>query len=420
MRILVVHGRYRSAAPSGENRVVDQEFAALTAAGHDVQRFERHSDEIAGWSAVQKAALPAVSLWNEPVRRELLALLRRDTPDLVHIHNTFPLISPSVLHACRAARVPVVATLHNYKLLCASGDFFREGTRCHECAGGKRLPAVAHGCYRGSRAATVPVAASSSLHRTAWQRLVSAYIFISASQRDLMKNLALPPQRVFVKHNFVPPPSTATIGRDHTVVFLGRLDAAKGVPLLMRAWDTFRDRHPTSSLRLVVAGGGPLADEVERWASGHHSVDVAGLLPPESAATLLGRALAAVVPSQWEETFGLVAVEAMAAGVAPIAPARGSFPELITPGTDGELFAPGDARDLAEVLADVDRHPTRYLELGSSGVETYRRRFRPSGNLERLIEVYRFAVEHPVWTTRTASGKGPEGVVPGTSRQPGA
>lgn len=419
MRILIVHGRYRTAAPSGENRVVDQEFAALTAAGHDVQRFERHSDEIAGWSTVQKAALPAVSLWNEPVRRELSELLRRDTPDVVHVHNTFPLISPSVLHACRAARVPVVATLHNYKLLCASGDFFREGSPCHECAGGKRLPAVAHGCYRGSRAATVPVAASSSLHRTAWQRLVSAYIFISASQRDLMKGLALPAERIFVKHNFVPPPSATTTGRDHTVVFLGRLDAAKGARLLMHAWDAFRDRHPTSSLRLVVAGGGPLAGEVERWASGHPSVDVAGLLSPESAAALLGRALAAVVPSQWEETFGLVAVEAMAAGVAPIAPARGSFPELITPGTDGALFTPGDARDLAEVLADVDRHPTRYLEYGSSGAETYRRRFHPSGNVERLLEVYRFAVEHPVWTTRRAPGSGPEDVVPGTSRQSG-
>lgn len=419
MRVLIVHGRYRTAAPSGENRVVDQEFAALTAGGHVVQRFERHSDEIASWSSVHKAALPALSLWNEPVRRELAERLRRDPPDVVHVHNTFPLISPSVLHACRAARVPVVATVHNYKLLCASGDFFREGSPCHDCADGRRLPAVAHGCYRGSRAATVPVIASSSLHRTAWQRLVSAYIFISASQRDLMRGLALPPERVFVKHNFVPPPLAETSARDHTVVFLGRLDAAKGAPLLMQAWDAFRDRHPASSLRLVVAGGGPLAGEVGRWASRHHSVDMAGLLSPESAAALLGRALAAVVPSQWEETFGLVAVEAMAAGVAPIAPARGSFPELITPGTDGALFTPGDARDLAEVLADVDRHPSRYLEYGSAGVETYRGRFHPTPNVERLLEVYRFAVENPVWTARTSPGTGPGDVVPGRSRRVG-
>lgn len=401
MRVLLVHGRYRSVAPSGENNVVDQESSALRAAGHHVEHFERHSDAIAEWSLPRKATLPAVSLWNAGVRRDLSRRLEQVRPDVVHLHNTFPLLSPSVLHACRDARVPVVATIHNYKLLCASGDFFRDGSPCHACASGHPAPALRHGCYRGSRVATVPVVAGQVLHRSAWRRLVAAYIFISASQRDLMQELALPPDRVFVKHNLVPAsraatPASAGEPRRHQVVFLGRLDAAKGVPFLMRAWDTFRSLEPASTLRLVIAGGGPLDEAVRSWATGHDSVDVAGLLSPDDAARLLRRSVAALVPSQWEETFGLVAAEAMAAGVAPIAPARGSFPELITPGVDGALFTPGDATALARTLDDVDRLPGRYVELGRRGRETYDKRFHPTTNIDELVAVYRFAVAHPV------------------------
>jgi glycosyltransferase involved in cell wall biosynthesis len=392
---MIVHGRYRSAAPSGENRVVDQESAALRAGGHQVELFQRHSDDIAGWPLRKKAALPATSLWNGQVRKELARRLEQMRPDVVHVHNTFPLLSPSVLYACRDAGVPVVATLHNYKLLCASGDFFRDGLPCHDCAPGHGLPGVRHGCYRGSRAATVPVVAAAAWNRSAWQRLVSAYIFISASQRELMRDLALPQQRVFVKHNLVPPALPPQEERRRAVVYLGRLDAAKGARLLMQSWDAFRDRNPESALRLVVAGGGPLEDVVRDWADRHTSVDVVGLLTKGQAVQLLRGALAAVVPSQWEETFGLVAVEAMTSGVAPIAPARGSFPELVTEGVDGVLFEPGNPLALAEALEEVDRDPQRYLEYGRQGRVTWEKRFHPAVNLDELLAVYRFAVGNP-------------------------
>lgn len=403
MRILLVHGRYRSSAPSGENNVVDQESAALVTAGHDVELFERHSDDIGGWSLPRKVALPARSLWNGETRRELADRLERTRPDVVHVHNTFPLISPSVLYACRDAGVPVVATLHNYKLLCASGDFFRDGKPCHDCADGHGASAVLRGCYRGSRVATVPVVASTALHRSAWQRLVSAYVFISASQRDLMSHLDLPAERVFVKHNFVRPVPAAHRQPEHAVVYLGRLDAAKGAPFLMRSWDAFRSRNPESALRLVVAGGGPLADEVSAWAASRPSVELLGLLPPEDVSRVLGRALAVVVPSQWEETFGLVAIEAMAAGVAPVAPARGSFPELIRDGVDGALFAPENPVALAHVLEQVDRDPSRFVEQGREGSETYQRMFHPTANLEELLTIYRFAISNPVGRAHVVS-----------------
>src|ERR1700734_1402014 len=154
MRIMQVHNQYRSAAPSGENRVVDIEGAALAELGHDVVRFERFSDDIETWSRRRKATMPAKVVWNPESRRELGVRLRQWRPDVVHVHNTFPLLSSSVLYACRDVGVPVVATIHNYKLACASGDFFRDGAVCHECADGPAAGALRHGCYRGSRAAT--------------------------------------------------------------------------------------------------------------------------------------------------------------------------------------------------------------------------------------------------------------------------
>src|SRR5277367_3334015 len=127
MRILLVHNRYRSAAPSGENRVVEQESESLAALGHEVMRFGRSSDEIAQWPVAKKASLPIRTIWSRETHRDLKALLRQHRPEVVHVHNTFPLLSAAVLYACRDARVPVVATVHNYRLVCASGTFFRDG-----------------------------------------------------------------------------------------------------------------------------------------------------------------------------------------------------------------------------------------------------------------------------------------------------
>ena len=204
MRILLAHNRYRSAAPSGENRVVDREGEALTALGHEVIRFERHSDDIEQWSRAKKASLPGRAVWSQETYRDLKETLRACRPDVVHVHNTFPLLSAAVLYACRDARTPVVATIHNYKLACANGEFFRAGAVCHDCADGLPTRAILHGCYRGSRAATVPVALAATVHRQAWRSLVSAYICISASQRDLLRGFGLRQDRVFVRHNLIP------------------------------------------------------------------------------------------------------------------------------------------------------------------------------------------------------------------------
>jgi glycosyltransferase involved in cell wall biosynthesis len=396
MRILLIHNSYRSGAPSGENRVVEQESEALAAEGHEVLLFGRDSDEIGQWPVTKKAMLPARTIWSRETYRDLRAVLHENPPEVVHVHNTFPLLSAAVLHACRDEQVPIVATIHNYRLACANGSFFRNGAVCHDCATGLPVRAVRHGCYRGSRAATAPVALAMGLHRQAWRSMVSAYIFISASQRDLLRGSGLPPDRVFVRHNLIPRRSRPPVAPTPTVVYAGRLDEAKGVPLLMQAWDWYLEKSPEPGLNLVIVGGGPLGDEVAAWASSRPSVELTGTVSSDRCAEVISHARAVLLPSAWEETFGLVAVEAMAAGVAPIAAGHGSFTELINPGVDGVLFTPHDPAALGLAIADVEANPERYEVYGDQARKSYEDRFDPQRSVEELLEIYRFAITHPV------------------------
>jgi glycosyltransferase involved in cell wall biosynthesis len=393
---MVVHNRYRSAAPSGENRVVDRERAALVALGHDVVRFERDSDEIEGWSLARKAALPGRVVWSRQVYRQLRAALAQSRPDVVHVHNTFPLLSPAVLYACRDAAVPVVVTWHNYRLMCAGGSFMRDGAVCHDCVDGSAFQAVVHGCYKGSRLATAAVVVANGAHRQAWRSMVSAYVFISASQRDLLAGLDLAGERVFVRHNLIPGRSVPQVPREDVVLYAGRLDVAKGVRLLMAGWDCYRRGRPEKSgLRLVIAGAGVLGREVAAWASTRPSVELAGHADEAGCTALMARARAVLLPSTWEEPFGLVAVEAMAAGAPPIAAGHGAFVELITHGVDGVLFSPGDPAALGAAIADVESDPERYQAYGTQARETYSKHFDPDRNIEQLVDIYRYAIANP-------------------------
>jgi glycosyltransferase involved in cell wall biosynthesis len=390
-----MHNRYRSAAPSGENRVVDQEGEALVAQGHEVVRFERYSDDIEHFSSAQKTALPFRVIWSRESHRSLAAVLREHQPDVVHVHNTFPLLSAAVLYSCREARVPVVATIHNYRLACASGDYFRDGVVCHDCAAGNPAPALVHGCYRSSRLATAPMVLATAAHRRAWRSLVSAYVFISASERDLLGGLGLDEDRMFVRHNLVPWRPCRREAPREAVLFAGRLDEAKGVRVMMDGWDRYRATAGATPLHLVIAGSGPLEREVAAWASSRPSVEWLGQVDRERCFELMSGARAVLLPSAWEETFGLVVVEAMATGTAPIATSHGSFAELISPGLDGELFPPGDPAALAAILTDVEARPDHYRQLGDQARNTYEERFDPDQSIARLLEIYRYAMAHP-------------------------
>ncbi|MFE5159838.1 glycosyltransferase [Streptomyces sp. NPDC056697] len=391
LHVLVAHNRYASAQPSGENKVVDQEVALLRAAGHRVEVFERRSDDIAARSLLGKAKVPLLVPWNPAVRAELTARLRAERPDVVHIHNVFPLLSPAVLAACADVGVPAVATLHNYTQVCPPGTLQRDGRPCTECVGSSPLPAVRHGCYRGSRLATVPLAVSLSVNRRRWWSGVERFFCISAAQREVLVRSGMPAERLAVKHNFVSEPGSCRVGGGEHLLYLGRLAEAKGVRLLMAAWDEITAGGGVG-VPLVIAGTGPLEREVTAWAAGRDDVRYVGLLDPAECRKAIARSVAVVAPSTWLEAFGLVVVEAMAAGVPAVAAGHGAFVELVEDGVTGLLHRPGESASLASGIRRIATEPALGREMGQAARRRYEQGFSPAVGLERLVEGYRTAI----------------------------
>ncbi|MFC9632776.1 glycosyltransferase [Streptomyces mirabilis] len=391
VHVLVVHNRYASAQPSGENKVVDQEVELLRAAGHRVEVFERRSDDITARSLLGKAALPLLVPWNPAVRAELAARLRTERPDVVHVHNVFPLLSPAVLAACADVGVPAVATLHNYTQICPPGTLQRDGRPCTECVGSAPLPAVRHGCYRGSRLATVPLAVSMSVNRRRWWSGVERFFCISAAQRDVLVRAGMPAERLAVKHNFVPEPGAHRAGAGEHLLYLGRLAEAKGVRLLMAAWDEIAAGGGVG-VPLVIAGTGPLEPEVTAWAAGRDDVRYVGLYDTAECRQAIARSVAVVAPSTWLEAFGLVVVEAMAAGVPVVAAGHGAFVELVEDGVTGLLHRPGESASLASRIRRIASEQDRNREMGQAARRRYEQGFSPAVGLERLVEGYRTAI----------------------------
>lgn len=316
LKILLVHNDYGSAAPSGENQVFAAELALLRAHGHAVETFTRHSDEIraqGAWGAVRGALATA---WNPWMTWAIRRAVERFRPAVVHVHNTFPLISPGIFPAIgpRAARV---LTLHNYRLFCPAAIPLRDGRVCTDClAARSSWPALRHGCYRHSRLATLPLAFSVALHRTlnTWTQQVDAFIALSDFQRQLMTQSGLPAARVYVKPNFYPghPQPVPWPDRQDYAVFAGRLTAEKGVETLIRAWT----RWGRSAPELRILGDGPLRAALERLAAAAPTAPIRffGQVSAQEAERHIAGGKLLVLPLEWFEGFPMVLREAFAFG----------------------------------------------------------------------------------------------------------
>jgi glycosyltransferase involved in cell wall biosynthesis len=386
LRIMVVHNRYRSRMASGENRVVEQEIDLLERAGHEVLPYLRSSDEIASFSPLRKLALPARVVWSREDARALARMAARTRPDIVHVHNTFPLISPSAFHALAEAGIASVMTVHNSRLFCANGLLFRDGHPCEDCVGSSPLPGLVHACYRGSHLATGPVTATIAVHRRiqTWDR-VGLFVAPSEFLRGKLVNGGLPSERVVVKPNFVPTPESIRIGVGEHFLYLGRLSHEKGVDQLLEAWT------PDMGT-LLIAGDGPERPTLEALA-GRSSPTVRFLGHRSSAecGELLRSARALVLPSRVYEVFPLAVVEAFAHGVPVIAPAHGPFPDVIDEGGSGLLFRPGDVADLSRCLWDLS-DAERSRAMGAQARSAYEARYTEERCLSTLEAIYERAI----------------------------
>lgn len=384
MRVVVAHNHYQQ--PGGEDQVFAAEAALLEARGHDVTRYAVHNRAVEGMG---RLALARATVWNGAQYRQLRALFRRLRPDVVHVHNTLPLLSPAVYDAAKAEGAAVVQTLHNYRLVCPSALLLRDGVPCELCVGKPvPWPGVVHACYRGSRAATAAVAASLGFHRLrgTYRERVDRYIALTQFAKGRFVAGGLPPERIVVKPNFLAQDPGAGAGDGGCALFVGRLSPEKGLGVLMRAWDLLGGRMP-----LRIAGGGPMAEEVAAWAAGAPGVTMLGHLPPTDVAREMQAASVLVVPSIWYEGFPMTVVEAMAVGTPVVASRLGALEEIVRHERTGLLFESGDAAALASAIRWVVSNAGAVRDMRATSRGEYLERFTAEASYAQLLRIYQDA-----------------------------
>lgn len=392
MRILQVHNYYRTSAPSGENKVVDAERELLRRNGQTVETFFRHNDDLEAMGLAGAIAGAAATAWNPFPARAIRQDIARFDPDIVHAHNTFPQISPSIFRAIEG-RAGRVITLHNYRLVCPAGIPMREGEVCTQCIDQRSaMPSLRYGCYRDSRAATLPLAANVMLHRAlgTWRGHVDAFIVFTEFQREMMVKSGLPRALVHLKPNFFPgdPATIPFADRPEQVLFLGRLTQEKGVHTLIEAWRQWGEAAP----RLRVAGDGALRRALEQRASGL-PIDFLGQLEPDAAVREIAQARLVVVPSEWFEGFPMVLQEAFALGTPAAVSDIGPLPSLIGHGAMGTTFEPKNPASLRRAVEQLWRDQTGLAAKALASRRAFEELYTEAANFERLMEIYQTAMQ---------------------------
>ena len=382
-RVLQVHTRYRQTG--GEDAVVAAERSLLEQAGISVDQVLFDNPK-AGGSRLSTAPFwqGVAAVWSRSAARRVRDDIRASGAQIVHVHNTFLAASPSIYAAATESGVPVVQTLHNYRLVCPAGTVYRDGHPCMDCVGRAiPWPAVAHACYRGSRPQSAVVALTLAVHRArgTYSSRIGAYIALTRFQRDLLVKGGLPADRVEVLPNFLEPDPGVKGEPRRGVLFAGRLSSEKGVSTLLAA--------AAQAPGLVrIAGEGPLSAFVAAAAAAG-DVEALGQLDNIGIFDQLHRTVAMVLPSVWYEGFPVSVLEAFATGTPVIASRIGSLAEVVEDGVTGLLASPGDANDLAGRLRWAIDHPEEMRQMGSCARREYETKYRGSAHLTALLDMYR-------------------------------
>jgi glycosyltransferase involved in cell wall biosynthesis len=384
VKVVIAHNRYREAIPSGENVIVDLEIAQLRAAGVEVLPFQRSSDSIGDLPLAQKALLPISPIYGRAAQHDLAELLRTERPDLLHLHNPYPLLSPWVVRTAHAHGVPVVQTVHNYRQVCSSGLYFRDGHMCHDCRGKAfGLPAVRHRCYRGSALQSALMATTLAVHRPTWKS-VDTFIALTTAIRAHLLDYGIPAERIAVKPNGIPDPGAPTPPGDG-FLYAARLSPEKGLALLLDAWR----RHPDGALgALRIAGDGELRPLAEQAAAERADVTYLGVLDRAGMAAARESAAVVVAVPTWHDVLPTVILEALAGGRPVLGTDVGGIPYLI--GVDHAETAAGWVvqPDPAALAAALPLARAQAHAHGAAARDRYLRMFHPDVVTKQLIGIY--------------------------------
>ncbi len=390
MKILMVHNAYQQRG--GEEAVVDAESRVLAENGHSVVFYKRDNSDLRRRGPMAALSTAVGTIWSADSYRDIAALLTRENPEVAHFHNTLPLVSPSGYYACHAAKVPVVQTLHNYRLLCPAGTFLRNERVCELCLG-RRIawPSALHACYRNSRSSSAAVAGMLGVHHAlgTWKTKVDLYIALTEFARTKFVQGGLDPNRVVVKSNFVcnDPGPKSTHGE--YALFAGRHTEAKGVRVLIDAWGALSLPIP-----LRIAGDGPLCAEIQQKILDRKltHVSLLGLLSSQETQRQIKDARFLVVPSSWFEGFPMIIAEAFACGVPVLCSRLGSMEEIVDDQKTGLHFDPGNAEDLARKTEWLWTHDADVAEMGRNARREFEAKYSAKHALVKQIEVYEQAI----------------------------
>ena len=386
MKILLIHNAY--CEPGGEDVAFDAERRLLEDAGHQVVIYRRTNWEIQNYSGFERLALVSRIVWAKDARQDIAVLLRQEKPQLAHIHNTFVMVSPSVYSACQQAGVPVVQTLHNYRLLCPGANFFRKGHVCEECVEHSLWRGIRYGCYRDSRPATATVALMLALHRRwrTWMGMVNGYIALTEFARNKFISGGLPAEKISVKPNFVHSDPGERTESGEYALFVGRLAPDKGLHTLLASWKRLHNCLP-----LHVVGDGPMRTQLEAEAveCGVANILFRGRLARSAVWEAIKGAKFLILPSECYENFPVTVAEAFACGTPVICSRHGATQEIVTDSRTGLHFAPGNPDDLAQKVEWASTHPRRMAEMGKEARREYESRYTSEKNYSLLMEIYR-------------------------------
>ncbi|GAB4497624.1 MAG: glycosyltransferase [Anaerolineales bacterium] len=385
MKVLVLHNHYREYG--GESAVFAAETELLRAAGHTVHLWEQDSRAVDTYTLRQKIAFFPKTLYNSQAYRALRTLVERERPDVAHIHNVFPLFSPSVYRALDDAGIPMVQTIHNFRFLCPNGLFYTHGQICERCAHGNTLHAVRYRCYRQSGTLSGLYALSIGAHRAAgtFNRIDRVVALTEFGATKLKQYRLFEPQKISVLGNFLPDPLPQPVfDKSGTayIAYLGRISPEKGLQTLLQASALY------PQIPVKIAGGGEALAALQQSARHLPQVDFVGYLQGDEKITFLQNALLVVMPSTCYEMFGITALEAMACGTPVVASNLGGLASLIDHNHTGLLFSPANASSLTQQIQLLHQNPRYATQLAKAARQYLEKNFTAGEHLKQLVAIY--------------------------------
>jgi glycosyltransferase involved in cell wall biosynthesis len=389
MKIVMVHNTYREAG--GEDVVFESEKRLLERKGHVVIPYVRSNTELQNASFLDRIAIAPRMVWSSKTRHEFAAILETECPDIVHIHNTFMVISPSIYSACSERSIPVVQTLHNFRLLCPAGNFFRDGMICKECVDQSLLRSIHYGCYRNSRGATAGVALMLAIHRAlnTWRASITRFITLTEFAKEKFIAAGFPSDKFAVKPNFADPDPRERASPGEYAVFIGRLTENKGVRVLLNAWREIPGQYP-----LQIVGDGPERSALEANAREWRlsGITFRGRLSRDAVIETVKGARFIIVPSTLYEGLPMCIVESFACGTPVLCSRLGGLAEIVEDHLTGLHFNPGDAQDLASTVERAWSHPLELAKMGRAARGKYETDYTAEKNYSLLMGIYEQAL----------------------------